>query len=57
MIFGICNPTFDVEKDVGIGVCVSSFFCYNERMHKKKVKLNPFFEKYLIAILKNQDKN
>ncbi|EEM37131.1 hypothetical protein bthur0003_2630 [Bacillus thuringiensis serovar thuringiensis str. T01001] len=43
MIFGICNPTFDVEKDVGIGVCVSSFFCYNERMHKKKVKLNPFF--------------
>ena len=36
--FRICNPTFDVEKDVGLCVCVSSF-CYNERMHKRKFKI------------------
>ncbi|OOQ95618.1 hypothetical protein BW898_10695 [Bacillus cereus] len=36
--FLICNPTFDVEKDVGLGVCVGSFFCYNERMRKRKFK-------------------
>ncbi|PGV67150.1 hypothetical protein COD94_03645 [Bacillus cereus] len=36
MLLMICNPTFDVKKDVGMGVCVSSFFCYNERMHKRE---------------------
>ncbi|RFT65778.1 hypothetical protein D0U04_17210 [Bacillus clarus] len=36
--FVICNPTFNVEKDVRLGVCVSSFFCYNVRMHIRKFK-------------------
>ncbi|PFR25750.1 hypothetical protein COK19_14325 [Bacillus cereus] len=36
--FAICNPTFDVEKDVGLGVCIGVFFCYNVRMHKRKFK-------------------
>ena len=39
--FGICNPTFDVEKDVGLCVCVSSFFVIMKECIKGSSKVNP----------------
>ncbi|RGO16168.1 hypothetical protein DXB28_21250 [Bacillus cereus] len=53
MIFRICNPTFDVEKDVGLCVCVSRFFCYNERMHKRNFKIKSSSLKNMEEVIPN----